>query len=224
MKRRLTTTTVCIAATTLLLAGDTLPAPEEAFQQLQAGNARFASGKRECLINLLKELKQFQKTQTPYAAILCCSDSRIPPELVFDESLGKLFIIRIAGNIATDATIGSIEYAVAVLKVPLVVVLGHEQCGVLITGLKGVADVPPFVRDLINETSFPVMQSEKESTDFLTQLKIATVKNVQFQMQELIEKSETLRNAINTNQVLFKGGVFQMTDGSIQWCPCNGQD
>ena len=111
--------------------------PEKAFQRLKEGNQRFMTGRQDCIKNYLKELEQSKDKQEPYAAILCCSDSRIPPELIFDESLGKLFIIRVAGNVATDVTIGSIEYAVAQLKVPIVVVLGHEACGVLVAALKG---------------------------------------------------------------------------------------
>lgn len=203
-----------------LWADAPLPTPHLAFEQLKKGNARFVTGKRECIINLLKELKQLQTTQAPYAAILCCSDSRIPPELIFDETLGKLFIIRVAGNIATGITIGSIEYAVATLKVPLVVVLGHEDCGVFVAALQKVQNVPPFVRDLLNEASFPAMEAEQMSPDFATQLPLAIIKNVEFQMQELLEKSTTLKEAVDNNQTLFRGGVIHLADGSVEWCPC----
>jgi carbonic anhydrase len=203
-----------------LCADETMPTPNLAFDRLKKGNARFVSGKRECIINLLKELKQLQTAQTPYAAILSCSDSRIPPELIFDETLGKLFIIRVAGNIATDATIGSIEYAVAVLKVPLVIVLGHDDCGVIVTALKGVENVPPFVRDVLNEASFPVAQTEKVTQDFATQLPLAIIKNVEFQMRELLEKSATLKEAVDNDRTLFRGGVIHLSDGAVEWCPC----
>jgi carbonic anhydrase len=194
--------------------------PEKAFQRLKEGNQRFMTGRQDCIKNYLKELEQSKDKQEPYAAILCCSDSRIPPELIFDESLGKIFIIRVAGNVATDVTIGSIEYAVAQLKVPIVVVLGHEACGVLVAALKGAKNLPPFVRDLVKETSFAVEDAEKESSNFDTQLHTAIIKNVEFQMQELIEKSVVLKEAVKKKQTMFQGAVFYFDDGRVDWCPC----
>ncbi len=197
--------------------------PNEAWQKLKDGNQRFLSGKRNCKINYLAELEKAKQKQIPYAAILCCSDSRIPPELIFDESLGKLFIIRVAGNIASDITIGSIEYAVEILKVPLVVVLGHDCCGVLMAGLKGMqARLPPFVNDLLNEVSRSVMETKKKSDDFSVELPKAIALNAELQMQELLDKSEVLKEAADSNTTLFKAAIFHF-DGQIEWCPCTGE-
>ena len=197
--------------------------PAQAFQRLKDGNQRFVSGKRNCVQNLLKELEAAQEKQEPYAAILCCSDSRIPPEFVFDESLGKLFVIRVAGNVSTDVTIGSIEYAVEHLKVPIVIVLGHDACGVLTAALEGGPNLPPFVNDLVNEVSRPVAQAKKESKgkDFAAELQMAIVKNVQLQMEELLEKSTTLQGAVNKKHALVKGAVFHFENGEVEWCPCS---
>ena len=205
-------------------AVEKMPTPSEAWQRLKDGNQRFLSGKRDCSINLLTELEKAKEKQTPYAAILCCSDSRIPTELIFDESLGKLFVIRVAGNIASDITIGSVEYAVEILKVPLVVVLGHESCGVLVAGLKGQqAHLPPFVNDLLNEVSRSVMETKKESQDFSVELPMAIALNAELQLQELLEKSEVLKQAAETKKTLFKAAIFHF-DGKIEWCPCSGSN
>lgn len=195
--------------------------PEEAWQRLKDGNQRFVSGKRECNANLIQELKESQEKQTPYAAILCCSDSRVPAELIFDESLGKLFIIRVAGNVATDVTIGSIEYAIKILNVPMIVILGHEACGVLKAAVKGDPNLPPFVKDLVKEVAFSVITAEKKSNDFNQEVHIAILSNVQFQMQEILEKSEVVKTAVDNNKALIQGGIFHFKDGSIEWCPCD---
>ncbi len=194
--------------------------PTEALQKLKDGNERFTSGKQTCTTNLLQELEESKEKQKPYAAILCCSDSRVPPELIFDESLGKLFVIRVAGNVATDVTLGSIEYAVAVLKVPLVVVLGHEACGVLEAALEGAKDLPPFIRDLVKEASLSAEEAKKEAKNNDNLVHQAVVKNVEFQMQELSEKSNVLNKAVKNQQILFQGAVFHFQDGSVEWCPC----
>jgi carbonic anhydrase len=203
----------------LIHAAEPMPKPNEAWQKLKDGNARFLSGKKNCTINYLNELEKARQKQTPYAAILSCSDSRLPPELIFDESLGKLFVIRVAGNIASDITIGSIEYAVDILKVPLVVVLGHDACGVLVAGLKGQqAHLSPFINDLLNEVSRSVMETKKESNDFSVELPLAIALNAELQLQELLEKSEVLKNAADAKTTLFKAGVFHF-DGKIEWDP-----
>jgi carbonic anhydrase len=204
-------------------AAEMMPTPNDAWQKLKDGNQRFLSGKRNCTINYLAELEKAKQKQIPYAAILCCSDSRIPPELIFDESLGKLFIIRVAGNIASDVTIGSIEYAVEILKVPLVVVLGHDSCGVLIAGLKGLqAHLPPFVNDLLNDVSRSVMETKKQSKDFSVELPMAIALNAELQLQQLLEKSEVLKKAADSNTTLFKAAIFHF-DGKIEWCPCTAE-
>jgi carbonic anhydrase len=118
----------------LSLGGGCLAAPDagtpgETLTRLQAGNARFVAGRLEHP-NLASERRsEMAQGQRPSAVILTCADSRVPPELVFDQGLGDLFVVRVAGNVLNDQIIGSIEYAVTVLGSRLVVVLGHESCG-----------------------------------------------------------------------------------------------
>lgn len=194
--------------------------PEEALQKLKDGNQHFVEKKMECVIDFLEELKNSKKKQTPFAAILCCSDSRVPPEIIFNESLRKLFVVRVAGNVATDVTIGSLEYAILQLKVPLVIVLGHDQCRVLEAAVKKEKSLPPFIEELIQDTSSAVEEAEKESKNFAKELHIAIVKNVQFQIQEIIEKSVTLSEAKEKHQILLQGAVFHFKNGRVEWCPC----
>ena len=98
------------------------------WQQLLAGNQRFVQGRSQGR-NLPELRRRLAQGQQPQAAVLCCSDSRVPPELIFDQSLGDLFVVRTAGDVADRAALGSLEYAAEVLRSPVLVVLGHEQCG-----------------------------------------------------------------------------------------------
>ena len=102
---------------------------DEALARLMAGNERFLRGHARPPVFHPEHLADIAKGQTPFATLLGCSDSRVSPEHIFDVGLGELFVIRVAGNVVSDEVAGSIQYAVAHLKTPLVVVLGHEGCG-----------------------------------------------------------------------------------------------
>ncbi len=101
----------------------------EALKRLLEGNSRFAADRPETPRRGSKRRIETAGGQLPYAVILTCADSRIPPEIIFDEGIGDLFVVRVAGNVADDLVTGSIEYAVRHLSVPLVIVLGHNNCG-----------------------------------------------------------------------------------------------
>lgn len=105
------------------------PTPAEALAQLMAGNDRFVTGQAKHPRQNTLRRAELSDGQQPFAVILGCSDSRVPPELLFDQGLGDLFVIRVAGNVVDEVGLGSIEYAAAHLHTPLVMVLGHAQCG-----------------------------------------------------------------------------------------------
>src|ERR1700742_1072794 len=102
---------------------------DEALERLKAGNARFVAGTASVPTVQKEVLADLAKGQQPYATILGCSDSRVPPELIFDAHFGELFVIRVAGNVISPEVMGSMQYAGAHLHTPLFVVLGHEGCG-----------------------------------------------------------------------------------------------
>jgi carbonic anhydrase len=123
---------------------------EEALKRLKDGNARYAAG-TPSLLSVSGELRaKLCKGQSPYAIIVGCSDSRVPVELTFDAGPGELFVIRTAGNVVGDLEMGSLEFAVGVLKAPLVVVLGHSQCGAVISAVKG-GEFSPCLQKVIDE-------------------------------------------------------------------------
>ena len=133
--------------------GFTTLTPDEALQFLIDGNNNFLAGKDSSPPMGPQRRLELAKGQSPFCAYVTCSDSRVPPELLFGRGLGELFIIRNAGNTVDTAAMGSIEYAVAVLKVPLVVVMGHEKCGAVDAACKVImedARFPGAIDDMIN--------------------------------------------------------------------------
>src|SRR5438876_10670259 len=104
-------------------------APSEAISRLKEGNGRYAGGNLQHPGQTTERRAELANTQHPFATIVSCSDSRVPPEIVFDQGLGDLFVVRVAGNVIDDHALGSIEYAVDHLGVRLIVVLGHQSCG-----------------------------------------------------------------------------------------------
>jgi carbonic anhydrase len=112
----------------------------EILEKILNGNKRFVQGERTGVCNPVDvDLKTMVQSQSPMAAVLCCSDSRVPPEHVLDKKIGEIFVVRVAGQVTGTAVIGSLEYAVEHLKVPLLLVLGHERCGAVKAALEGEA-------------------------------------------------------------------------------------
>ena len=120
---------------------------QKALKQLKEGNARFVSGALTPKDNYATLREQLSAGQHPFAVVLCCSDSRVAPEIIFDQKLGDLFVIRNAGNIVDEEVLGSIEYAVEHLETPLVVVMGHSSCGAVTATCQG-GDLPGHIIDL----------------------------------------------------------------------------
>src|ERR1700728_4798287 len=120
--------------------------PEAALEELIAGNLRFISGRTSSYRRDLAFLQQMMEKQEPFAAVLSCSDSRVPVEVVFDQTIGQLFVARVAGNIVTPEIIASLEYAVAVLGTNTILVMGHSRCGAVTAAIQ---------RQAVEGTSFP---------------------------------------------------------------------
>ena len=119
-----------------------------ALQSLKAGNKRFVTGNLLPKDTYAEDRKALCEGQHPFAVVLCCSDSRVAPEIIFDQKLGDLFVIRNAGNVVDDDVLGSIEYAVEHLGTPLVVILGHSSCGAVTATCQG-GDLPGHIPDIV---------------------------------------------------------------------------
>jgi carbonic anhydrase len=185
--------------------------PEQALQMLMEGNDRFVNRKTKNSTNRdIRRIKQVSKTQTPFAAILGCADSRVPSEIIFDQGFGDLFVCRVAGNIATPEEIGSLEFGTAVLNSKVVMVMGHERCGAVAATIKG-AQVPGQIGSLIEAIKPSVERSKGQPGD---QLENACKANVLLQVEKL-ESSPVLAGLIKEGKLKIAGGYYDLDTGRV---------
>lgn len=188
--------------------------PFEAIQLLQAGNDRFINGKSVCEPLTARRL-ELTAGQAPFATILSCSDSRVPLETLFDQEPGNLFGVRVAGNFVTDFGLGTIEYGVAMLKTPLIVVLGHSNCGAVDASIKYVANgtrQPGHIMDLVEKIE-PAAKATKEQPG--SWLHNAIVQNVRNNVEAITNGSQIVADAVKEKQLLVTGGVYDLYSGRI---------
>lgn len=189
----------------------------EALNRLKAGNERFVSGKM-LKKDFGREREELAKGQHPYAIVLGCSDSRVPPELVFDESLGKLFILRVAGNVVDPVVLGSIEYAAEHLHSGTLLVLGHESCGAVKATLAG-GEAPPNIGQLVKRIEPAAQIAKDKQLDEKGTLNSAIEENVRLQMQNAVEQSEVLKELVEHKKLWIAGGVYGLQSGKVRFLP-----
>ena len=191
-----------------MLSAQTNLSPEAALQQLLEGNQRFAVNQLKSIEHDLAILKKrTADTQEPFAAVLACADSRVPVELIFDQTIGHIFVTRVAGNIATPEIIASLEYAVAVLGVKALVVLGHSNCGAVKAAIK--ADTAP---GQISTLYPPLRQAVEKSGGDLGK---AITANAKIQAELLRTSSTVIRDAGNDGKLKVEAGVYDLKTGRI---------
>lgn len=195
------------------------PTAKDALEKLKAGNMRYLSGVSSVpRIDPERREKTATKGQKPIATILGCSDSRVPPELVFDQKFGNLFIIRVAGNVTGISEIASVEYGVQYLGTPLVVVLGHSACG----AVQAAVEKTPLDGKLpkLVELIAPAVDDAKKANPGLKGEKLmeaAVEANVRHQIKELTGKSDVLKKAIEAKKLTIVGGIRNINTGSVRW-------
>ena len=188
--------------------------PDAALEGLRRGNARYVEG-----VSLRHDFKHereaLAKGQNPYAAILSCADSRIAPEYAFDSGRGDLFVCRIAGNFANTETIASLEYAVAVLNVPLILVLGHDSCGAVDATIKSLKDnttLPGRLPSLVAAIAPAVKAVLQQGGDTLAN---ATRQNVIDNVAKLGSATPILGAAVEQKKLKVVGGIYRLKDGRV---------
>ncbi len=189
--------------------------PFEGLKKLMGGNKRFVEGKsiRPRQDNAVR--KELQKEQKPFSILISCADSRVPNEIVFDQGLGDLFIIRTAGQVMADASFASIEYAAIYLKCKLVVVLGHTQCGAVAAAVKkSNAPAPGHIMSLINDIKPAVAEAMKHPGDTLAN---AVRQNVIMQVNKLRNLGPILSNLTLKGNILIVGAVYDLHTGKIDF-------
>lgn len=191
---------------------------EEALRRLQEGNARFVSGRARFATAPREVLKALVNGQQPFATILGCSDSRVPPELVFDAGFGELFIVRVAGNVLGPQILGTLQYAGAHLRTPLFVVMGHEGCGAVTAAIEtrfsGAAHKSRIA--LLLESILPALDGLDGTQPPEALLRLAVEANVRHTMRALLDTPEAkLRAAIG--DVKLVGAVYELESGRVRF-------
>jgi carbonic anhydrase len=190
--------------------GKTDLSPDEALKQLMAGNQRFVSKKRDNPHQDFVRIAEVAKGQFPFAAILGCADSRVVPEILFDQGIGDLFTVRVAGNIANIEDIASEEFAVAILNTPLLMVLGHKGCGAVTAALKG-GDYPGLIESLVVAIQPALKASEGQPGDRLAN---AVKANVRLQVQRL-QTSPVIASAMKADTLNVVGAYYDLDTGEV---------
>ena len=205
----------------LLAAGEDppLPAnvitPELALKRLIEGNKRYATGKVDAR-NFQQTRTALTRGQNPYASILSCADSRVSPELCFDEGRGDLFVNRLAGNYVTPDILASIEYGAAVLNAPLIMVLGHTECGAIKASIKADKDnavFPGHIQAITTSLRGAVKAGQKAGGDLLA---ATTLENIKINVANLKESTPLLRKLVEDKKLMVVGGLYHLDSGKIE--------
>jgi carbonic anhydrase len=194
--------------------------PDAALQKLMEGNARFAAGTMTSPNQSLARRAALVSGQAPFATILGCADSRVPPELVFDTGLGDLFVVRVAGNAPSPELLASIDYSHLVLGSPLVMVLGHTSCGAIGAALDHLVTGKPLPTDhlqtLVEDLAYGVSSVLSSHGD---QKANATKLNVQLGVEEVATSNPAIEAAIAGGTLKIVGGIYDLASGVVSAVP-----
>ena len=187
--------------------------PYDAVVRLKEGNTRFLQN-RETERDLLSQVQQTGSGQFPFAALLSCIDSRVPAELVFDQGIGDIFNVRVAGNIVNEDVLGSLEYSCKVAGSKLVLVLGHTRCGAVTSACKHVElgnitplleKIQPAVRSIVKGDLSPELIEE------------VSIKNVENSIDQIRERSPILKEMEDKGEIAIVGAIYDVASGSVEF-------
>ena len=191
--------------------------PDQALQNLKDGNARYVAGKSQ---NLRRDARRRAETvaggQHPFAVVLSCSDSREPVEILFDQGIGDLFVVRVAGNVADVDELGTMEYGADHLGAPLIVVLGHSKCGAVTAVVKGEhvsGNIPQLVDNIIPAAA----KSKAKNLQDDALIADAVKSNVMQSIEDTFKNSGVLSERVAAGKLKVIGGVYDLEKGTIEW-------
>ena len=189
--------------------------PAASLDRLMRGNVRYMHGvgRRN---DFRHDREALSKGQNPFAAILSCADSRVAPEFCFDTGLGDIFVCRVAGNIASDEMIASLEYAVSVLNTPLIMVLGHESCGAVdaaIKSVKGGTTLPGHLPSLVDAIAPAVKAAQGQGGAMLAD---AIKRNVALNVEKLESVGPILKSSVDDKKIRVVGAVYELKTGRVE--------
>lgn len=190
--------------------------PELALNLLKEGNARFVSNLKMNR-NLLQQVNETTESQHPFAVIISCMDSRTSAELIFDQGLGDIFSIRIAGNIINEAILGSAEFGCKIVGSKIIAVVGHTGCGA-IKGAVGYAELGHlhFITSKI-QRCIPGIKSQFTQISDEELIKKVTVENIKLSIQDLRAQSSILEEMVHKKEIIIVGALYDVTTGSVDF-------
>lgn len=190
--------------------------PRQAWQAISAGNSRFVSGEPAHPRQDADHRANMVGDQKPFAALFGCADSRLAAEIIFDVGLGDLFVVRNAGQVIAETILGSLEYAVEVLEVPLILVLGHDQCGAIKATMDSTAGKlkaeGAFIHNLVSRITETVEQAQAHGVTGIDEITVLHVKDT---INELIARSDLIRNRIESGKLAVVGAKYELSLGAV---------
>lgn len=187
--------------------------PVTAWKALKEGNERFVAGKPQHPSQSVEHRASLAAGQKPTAVVFGCADSRVAAELIFDQGLGDMFVVRTAGQAIDSAVLGSIEFAVTVLDVPLIVVLGHDSCGAVKAALSAINDgsIPGgFVRDVVERVAPSILMGRR---DGLSRVDEFEARHVRETIAQLTSRSSAISERIAGGTLAIAGATYHLADG-----------
>jgi carbonic anhydrase len=186
------------------------------WEKLLEGNKRFVSGDLVKKDFSLEKRKELLKGQKPYAVVIGCSDSRVPPEIIFDQGLGDIFVIRVAGNVLDPVSLGSIEYAVDYLKTPLIVILGHTHCGAVEATIHFHDKLGGNLKAIAEKIMPAVAEAKKIAMSDEDLLNKAIEENVKLQKEFILGNSRVIQEYVKANKVQIIMAIYDMETGEVK--------
>ncbi|WP_426565958.1 carbonic anhydrase [Angustibacter sp. McL0619] len=196
-------------------ASDGRRTPAQAWAELQAGNERFARGHSANADKDLARRAEVAVSQHPFALVFGCGDSRVSAEIVFDQGLGRLFVVRTAGHVVDSGVLGSVEFGVGYLSIPLVVVLGHDSCGAVSATIDAVeSGILPagFVRDIVERVTPSVLAAQRAGRSSTEEVEAEHVRQT---VRLLVDRSAMLSDAVLRGALAVVGLVYALDDGRV---------
>lgn len=190
--------------------------PKQAWDELVAGNKRFVNSEPAHQRQDIDRRESLSKKQAPFAALFGCSDSRLSAEIIFDVGLGDLFVVRNAGQVLAETIIGSLEYAVEILKVPLILVLGHDECGAIRASIDAVEGKSSYqgayIHNLVDRIMPTVLAGNRAGKHKIDEI---TLLHVEDTINELVSRSQLISDAVTDGKLAIAGANYTLTQGEV---------
>jgi len=190
--------------------------PDKALQRLLEGNKRFYTDTRIFPAQDMKRVLSVSEKQEPFAAILSCSDSRIPASVIFDQGIGDIFSVRVAGHVCTDEAIASLEYAVEQLKVKLIMVLGHSNCGAVITAINTPSYATDYIKNLLEHIKPAICCKNDDEISDIDFLNICTKNHIFKTVEKLKSSNSLISEKIKNNEIRIVGAFYDLKTGIVE--------